>query len=55
MNARVARVIRKMTKAKYGNNIYRHAKAAYAAQPHDEKGVRRAVAAGIANGMEARS
>jgi hypothetical protein len=53
MNARAARIIRKMTKARHGNNIYRHAKAAYAHQPHNDKSVRRAVADGQRTGVEA--
>jgi hypothetical protein len=37
MNARKTRIIRRMTKAKYGNGFYRHAKRAYSRQPHNKK------------------
>lgn len=48
MNARKARLLRRMTKAIFGNGVYRHAKDAYAHQRHDAKSVRAAVAAGRA-------
>lgn len=43
MNARKSRVIRKMTKAKHGNSVWRRAKRNYVRQPHNDKSVRGAV------------
>lgn len=43
MNARKSRIIRKMTKGKHGNRVYRAAKAAYSHQPHGEKSFSAAV------------